>query len=191
MNANSISHAANVPSPSQGASLATEFQFQQPSGTPIAVRLPAVKVQGRRFAVVAFGRIVSGATLNFTGAIYLGESATIGSNAVVFSSGAKAINSTSGSFMLRAEFFLDGDSRKLQGFGTGSVNNILVAAVATTERTIPSPLALINQDGTAYDATADGQAPCERQLAFTCTGTFSASNAANGAILDGFELEVL
>lgn len=163
-----------LPSDAGGASSTSEFQFSKDSSRFILKAPGSDALKNKPIRVKAWGRVTGGTTVNFTAKIDVGSSATIGSNTTIADSGAIAVNSVSGSWLLVAEGVWDATSNKFQGKYHGYVNG--------TAKT----------DTIFADVTTPGADPSDEDgLAFTVTGTFSGSNASNAAILDGFELEVL
>ena len=177
MEANTVFSAAGLPSQAGGASSTAEFQFAASvatdvgaAGTRLVCRLPGSdKLNQKSFWVRAWGR-VAGATTNFTVRLDSGISATIGSNTTIEASSARAVGGVAGNWLIEARCVLDGASDVLAGFGRSMVKN------------------LFDAEG-ALDAapTVD---PASEGLGFTVTGQFSASDATNLAICDGFEIVV-
>lgn len=175
-NNNTISQAltaagGRLPSDAGGASSTAEFQFSKSSSRFIARMPGSDRFKERPFKVKVWGRVTGGTTTNFTVNLDHGTSATISSNTTIATSGAIAVNSESGNFLLEAICLWDDTSDKLQGSFNGWINNTAVAVTVNTE---VGTVDLVDED--------DG---------FTVTGTFSASNASNAAILDGFEVEAI
>jgi hypothetical protein len=181
-NANTVALDSKLPGAAQGASSTSEFQFQNNDGVAAKIVVEGKKLANRRFLLVAAGRVKGNITTNFTCRVFYGVDGTIGNNAVIGTTGAKAVNSTNGSFILECELFLDTDFLKIQGILYGEVAGTVVAQAATTAVTGVdlTPIAL----GTGTDKLA-------KQLGFTVSGQFSASDAGNYAILDEFSLEAL
>jgi hypothetical protein len=165
MNANTIAFAPSLPNAAQGASSTAEFQFNNSLGAKAEFTVPAGVLNKRRFRIVAVGRVTGGTTTNFTAILHAG--ASLGTD--LFSSGAKAMNSVSGSFIVVFEGALDSTADIITGMGYGSVGPTVI---------------------TPAIAQAASQDP-ETALVFSISGTFSASNAGNAAYLDEFSLEVL
>jgi hypothetical protein len=167
--------AANgrLPSDALGASSTAEFQFSKSSSRYVLTLPGSSKCINRPIRIKAWGRVTGGTTTNFTVKLYSGSSATIGSNTSIATSGAIAVNSVSGNFWLEAEGVWDSTSDKFQGLFRGHINGTAVAAAILSSVTQP------------------GADPSTEGNGLTVTGTFSASNASNAAILDGFEVEVL
>lgn len=170
-NANTVAAASGLPGSAQGASSTAEFQFNDSAGTRAMVKVGPPLLKNKRFRVKAGGRVTGGTTTNFTAKLYYGTSATIGSNTNIATSGALAVNSTSGNWYLEAEIAHDETSDKLQGLLKGHVNATAVAqAILTNAPT-----------GVTGDA----------EIGFTVTGQFSASDAGNAARCDFLEVEIL
>lgn len=169
---NTFARAANLgTSTGQGQSNTNEFQFADSDSVRLRLRIPPNWVgNGKPFLVQAGGRATGGGTTNLTINLDHGDSATIGSNTTIETSGAIAINSVSGNWHIQAKLFVDATSDRLQGKGWGEVNGIIVAEAAT-----------------AIVASVDP----ELEIAFTVTGTFSASAATTLAICDYFEAVML
>jgi len=169
--------AANgrLPSDAGGASSTAEFQFSKSSSRFILYAPGSDKLKNRPFVVRLWGRATGGTTTNLTIKLYSGISATIGSNTSIATSGAIAVNSVSGNFHLESQMIWDSTSDKYQGVFQGHVNGTAVARAINSSVTVP----------------ASDPSVAEGTNGFTATGTFSASDAGNLAILDGFELEIL
>ncbi len=155
----------------QGASSTAEFQFEDNESTPVRLRLriPPLQVKDRPFMVKAGGRVTGGTTTNFTVNLDSGDSATIGTNTTI-ETHIGAVNTESGSWYIEAKLRADSTSDKLQGRGWADINNDVVATALTAEVTSVDP---------------------DAEIAFTVTGTFSASDAGNFAICDFLECELL
>lgn len=148
-----------------------ETQFTK-SGNILALALPGSnKIKNVPIRIKAWGRVNGGTTTNFTAQIYSGSSTTIGSNTAIATSGAIAVNNTSGNWMLEVKGIWDGDSNRIAGKLDGWVNATSVAAAIATSVTQPAA------------------APSTEGLGLSVTGTFSVTNATNTAYLDGFEIE--
>lgn len=159
-----------LPSDALGASSTAEFQFSK-SASRYRLAVPGSgALDHTPFKVKCWGRATGGTTTNLTINLDWGGSATISSNTTFATTGAIAVNSESGNFYLEALCIADATSEKLQGNFNGWVNN---TAVDTT----------INTEVGTVDLS-------DEELFVTCTGTFSASDAASLAVLLGLELEV-
>lgn len=173
-NTNTFARAAGAGTgAAQGASSTAEFQFVDDAATPVRLRLrlpPGSIGNGRPFKVKAGGRVTGGTTTNFTVNLDAGDSATIGSNTTIETSGAAAVDDESGSWYVEAILRADDTSDKLQGKGYGEVNGTVAAEAATAEVASFDP---------------------DVEQGFTVTGTFSASDADNAALCDYFEAEAL
>lgn len=161
---------AAFPSDSLGASSTTEAQFSQSSSRYILYLPGSLKASRRPIKIRAWGRVTGGTTTNFTAQIYMGSSATIGSNTSIATSGARAVNAVSGNWLLECRGIWDDTSDKFQGVFRGHVNGVAVTDTILSSVTTP-----------AVDPSTEGQG-------LTVTGTFSANNAGNTALLDGFEV---
>jgi hypothetical protein len=137
---------------------------------------------GLPFRVRAWGFAATGTTENLTIKLYqvpqadiasLTATSFVGATAIA-TTGAKAVNSTTGAFELVAELQAvaeSGSSVTLQGFqGATTVNNSLVAAAAITP--------------------VSGLAG-EQDLNFFVTSTLSAGNAADVVTLSGLSIELV
>ena len=170
-NTNTIARCGSLPGAAQGASSSNEFQFVDSLAAQANVRVGSTYLKRRQFLIKAGGRSVGEPdAVTLTLKLYLGKSATIGSNVLVFSSGAKTITGLTGSWELEAIAVINETSKAIEGIGYGAVNNIAVAQAALSATT-----------------TADPNA----EIAFTVTGQFSTSDVANAAICDYFEVEGL
>lgn len=173
-NANTFAQAAGAGTgAAQGASSTAEFQFVDNASTPVRLRLrlpPGSVGNGRPFKVLAGGRFVSGTAGNLTINLDHGDSATIGSNTTIETTGAIAMATDSGSWRIEAELQVDSVGDRLLGYGYGEVNGVIVAEAAT-----------------AIVASVDPAA----EIAFTVTGQCSASHASNAIRCDYFEAQAL
>ena len=166
---------------SQGASSTAEFQFNDAgklsaTSTPgrLRLRLPPLGSTGNRnkhaYEIIAGGRITSGATTNFTAQLDLGDSATIGSNTTIYTTGARAINTADGNWYLKATIYVDSTDDNVRGFGESFVNLLY-----------QTPTAIV-----AFPA----QDP-DNEMPFTVTGTFSVSDADNEATCEFFHAKAI
>jgi len=168
-NANIIARCGTLPGAAQGASSTSELQFAGADSAQANVRVSPGYLANRQFVLKAGGHATGGTTTNLTVKLYLGKSATIGSNTLIFTSGAVAINSVSGNWELEAILIADVTSLKIQGVAYGALNNTAVAQAAIAAVTTTNP-----------NTT---------EQAFTVTLQFSVSHANNAAICDYFEVE--
>lgn len=164
-NTHTVARAVRLPGAAQGASSTTEFEFLNVDAAKAEFTIPANKLKKKRFRITAGGRVTGGTTTNFTAVIHAG--ADLGTD--LFTSGAKAMNSVSGSWLLVVEAIVDDTADIITGIGFGSVGPTVVTPAV---------------------AQAASQDP-ETALTFSVSGTFSASHANNKAYLDFFELEIL
>ena len=154
-----------LPSDAIGASSTSELQFTK-SGVNCTCPFEGSNVnRNRPFFIRLWGRATGGTTTNLTIKLYYGLAT--GTN--LATSGAIAVNSVSGNFFLEALVVVDNTSLKMQGLLKGWVNATAVAQAFLTTAT------------TATDPSVEGNS-------FSVTAQFSASNAGNLAILDGFEV---
>jgi len=163
-NDNTIAYAPLLPGAAQGASSTAEFQFKNSVAVIAEFTIEAGLLDKRRFRLVAGGRLTGGTTTNFTAKLYVGT----GLGAALFSTGAIACNSTSGSWHIEVEGLVDDTGRVINGTGTGGVAAAMTAVAIATAAAIPSAA-----------------------LTFGVSGTFSASNSGSKAYMDYFELEAL
>jgi len=164
MNVNTLATAPRLPGAAQGASSTSEFQFKNLDNSNAEITIPAEALNKKRFRVIAYGRVTGGTTTNFTVKLFVGTAL----GAQLFTSGAIAVNSTSGAWQIDVECVLDSTGDKIVGYGNAAVNAAIAAQAVAT-------------------ATADPASA----LVFGASGTFSASNANNAAYMDGLEVEVL
>jgi len=143
-----------------------------------SMALPKV-YQNKPFDVKCWGRFTGGTTTNLTLRVMTSAtqiSATDGSNTALFSSGAVAVNSVSGNWLLESELIWDVTGLKIAGIFwgwiQGSTNTAITQAVVT-------PFAL-----TAAQFAANG-------VSFGVDAIFSATNAGNLVTLDGFDIDPL
>lgn len=169
-NANTIGRCSTaLPGTAIGASSTVETQCTDGDGNLAFAKSRLEYLVGKKFKVRCGGRATTGAATNVTIKLYYGTSATIGSNSVIFSSGAVAVNTTSVNWWLEADVAFDATALILQGLGKGAVNATAVAQAATTA---------------VSSLTASGE------CGFTVTATLSASNAGSLTKLDYLEIEL-
>lgn len=165
----------------QGASSTAEFQFNDAgklsaTSTPgrLRLRLGPLGVSGDRnqhaYEIIAGGRITTGGTTNFTVQLDSGDSATIGSNTTIYTTGARAINTESGNWHLKVTIYVDSTDDNIRGFGESFVN--LLYQTPTVVVAFPA------------------QDP-DNEMPFTVTGTFSASDAGNLATCEYFHAKAI
>ena len=164
MNANTLAYAIKLPGAAQGASSTAEFQFQNSAAAIAEITVPVGVLAKKRFKLHAHGRVTGGTTTNFTAKLYVGTAL----GAALFTSGALAVNSTSGAWQITVEGVLDATGDKINGIGNAGVNATIASQAVAT-------------------ATADP----DTALVFGASGTFSASHASNAAYMDEFVLELL
>lgn len=155
----------------------SEAQFTDSGGTnPMVLWIPGSKAIANRPVIIrAWGRLNTAGSYNNTVAIYVGTSATIGSNSVLATSGTVAA-SGKGNWLFEVRGIWDSDST----FFLGDFNGYFAGTSAATIKG-QTILGTLNQPATATTSEAIG---------LTITYLVGTSNAANTAILDGFELEV-
>lgn len=167
-----IAEARNLPGALQGASSTAEFYFDDVNGVDALCSVPISQISRRPFKVRCGGRIqgAAGTTPDITINLDAGNSTTIASNTTIFTSGSLVLDNdtTIQTFYLEATLLLGAVDSKLQGYGSGWVNNTVVAAAASTE--------------SVEDLVANGV------LHFKVSGTMSESIAAHGAFLDFLEV---
>lgn len=164
-----------APSAAGGASSTSEFQFADSSSNALLAYLPGSSALANKpFRIMAWGRVTGGTTTNFTVKVYYGTT----SGTSLATSGAIAVNSVSGNFMLFLDVVWDSTSGKIQGRFSGHVNGTAVAAAILSSVTTPG-------SGTLPSAASAST------IAVSASGQFSASNASNAAILDGLQVEVI
>jgi len=159
----------------------TEVAFTSDGTVPVFLRLPSAgqlaEANGTTtsmFKVRAWGRVTGGTTTNFTVQIHYhasATSATITASREIEGSGAQAVNSESGNWWIESLLTWDTTSNKLNGVGSSMVNRSVTTA------------AISDNEITSIDPDADDT------NGFIVAGTFSAGNASNKAVLDGFVLE--
>lgn len=172
--ASAMSSAGNFPpSAAGGASSTSEFQFADSAGNALVAYIPGSnKLSNKPFRVRAWGRVTGGTTNNFTAKIYYGST----SGTSLATTGAIAVNSVSGNWMLVLDCVWDSTSGKIQGIFKGHVNGTAVAQAILSSVTTPG--------STVLPSTASSTS-----IYFSASGTFSGSNAGNAAYLDGLTVE--
>lgn len=136
--------------------------------------------------VRAAGRATGGTTTNFTPSIEFGRSTTAASNTVVGALTATAFNTASGNWYIAANLVWDPVSGQINGTiggfaGSGGAMTLTATAAITpvTGQTLAFPATTVS------GAYSDG----ELEMYFSAAGIFSATNAANIAYLDLFEVD--
>lgn len=152
--------------PDQGA-VPSMWDLSLNTGMPFMIR-------GRGFAT-------TGATTNLTIKLYqvpsailtAGTAATLANDNVIFTSTARAINSTTGTFTFECENMQwNSITRVLQGRFTVTINNLTDAIAATTAVTTAAATS-----GTV--PTGQATLSADAELNFIVSATLSAGNAAN------------
>ena len=164
----------------QGGTGTSAIVFTTDGTTPVYVPLPVwgqisgANPQGAaRFAVRAWGRVVTAGSYNFTVALQYGTSATASSNSDISNSGAIALASLTTNWLVEADLVWDGDSNRINGYARNQVHTTL-EAVATIDTAIT---------GADPDAgTARG---------FLVNVTFGTGAAGNKAYLDGLQIDII
>jgi hypothetical protein len=139
----------------------------------LTVAVPgANKIKNKPISIKVWGRSVTSGASNLTIKMYSGADVTTGTS--IATSGAIAVGSTlSSNFYLEAIGVWDSDSDKFQGRFNGHVNGTAVAYTIDSSVTVP-----------AID-------PSLETWFLSASGQFSASNAANLCVLDGFQVDAL
>ncbi len=141
--------------------------------------LPKV-YQNKPFDLKAWGQFTGGTTTNLTIRILTSAtqiSATDGSNtATSISTGAVAVNSVSGGWMLEAELMWSTLGLKIAGIFWGFLQGSTNTSIA---QTLVTPFSL-----TAAQFAANG-------MSFGVDAIFSATNAGNVVTLEGFDIDPL
>lgn len=152
------------------------------AGSPLQCRLPGSNtLKNRPFVIRLAGRVTGGGTTNFTAQLYLGNTTSATTNAKLATTGAIAVNSSSGNFLLETKCMWDSTSGKIGGYFEGYVNATAVAQVINS--TLPTSVDLSTEANLNVAAATTN--------AITCTGTFSSGFAGNLAIVDVFEVLAL
>ena len=173
-----------VPLPSvelnNGGSSTAEAQFTtstaagtRAAGSPLVCYLPGSStLRYRRFVVRAGGRVQGGpAAASFTGRLYVGTSATIGSNTNIATTGSIALAANDTTWELECRLAWSVDSGQITGLQSGWVNGTAVAAAIVTAT---ASLTTLNSENS--------------NNGLTVTGQFSAGQATNQAWVDWFEV---
>lgn len=143
-------------------SAAAEVVVPNPQNATVPFICPLSGNQGNEqtmIDLVASGIITTGQATNVTMKLYSGVSLTIGSDTLLGSSGAIAVNTTTASFRVHAELLYDSVSGKLTGTFEWLLNNTLVAkaalaAVVTGLKDTNALVASFVLSGTSSAATA-------------------------------------
>lgn len=164
---------AGLPSADLGNVTGTATGFLDKAGNVMILPLPAAALLKRKlFEVRAWGRVTGGTTANFTPSLYYGLSATVASDTIVKAATAAAVDSANHSWSMFAQFVWDDTSDSLQGWVTWRIAGVAITAP------------VVNANITSADPEAN------TPQGLIISGLFSASNAGNSAIMDGFQLEV-
>lgn len=125
-----------------------------------------------KFKVIAFGRVITNGSYNFTAKLAYGTSATTTSNTSIATSGTIALTAAIGktNWYLQLDLVYDADSQRINGNFSGQVHTTTVSPT-----TISNAL-------TAVDLTST------TALGFVASGTFGTGHANNKCYLDGFFL---
>jgi hypothetical protein len=132
----------------------------QNSAIPFSLPLsPNEGNEGSPFDLTVSGYINTGQSTNVTLKVYSGTSFTVGSDVLLATSGAIAVNSTSAPFEIHLHMIYDSVSGKLNGYFEGVVNNTLVAkaalsTVVTGIKDSNNPVVNFLISGTSSAATA-------------------------------------
>lgn len=174
---------AAIPLPSAeinlGGASTNEKQFLTASATALAASGTTLilyaqgsnVLKNRPFQVVAGGRFTTGAAGIFTANIYWGTSSTSTSNTKIAAAASGSIAATSGTWKLVFDGTWDSTSSQICGAFQGYNNAKVISPTI-----ISTSVTTVDLSG---ESTSNG---------FTVTGTFSAGNASNAAIVDYFEL---
>lgn len=162
-NANTVERLVGAASPAQGTLVIPSIS---PSGTSAfiptnqsgsaatlsvgnAAMLAAPATGGINFDGLAFklrlvGKATTTQSCNITAAIQLGSSTTVTSGNTIATTGAKALNTASGNFMLEATVVWDSTSTKISGFQTGvGADQSLISLAALTNNVTTGSLATL------------------------------------------------
>lgn len=158
------------------ATAETIFLAGSPGNTAnsLLLQVPANgELSNKMFRIRVAGRVVPGATSNFTYALYAGTTITSG-NKMATSAATSYVLTTNGSFWLVYEGFWDSSSKQIMGTFWGNQNNTIL------DLTVASNI-----------IAADPNPTLATTQKFLVTGLFGTSNASNTAFIDVFEWEVL
>lgn len=172
-----------------GGTTTTENQFlikTATAGVPVTAALPcripgSSILKNRPFFIRVGGRVTGGTSGNFTAALYYGNSATVGSNTKLATTGAINVNTAGGTWNLDVRCSWDSTSQTIRGQFSGYVYATVVAAAILSNS--PTSVDLSTEPNLA---TASGT-----QNVLTVTGTFGSGNASNVAYVDWFEVMAL
>lgn len=157
-------------------SAAAEVVVPHPQNPAIAFVLPLVGSQGDEqtmIDLIASGIVTTGQATNVTLKLYSGTSLTLGSDSILGSSGAIAVNSTTCPWRCHGELIYDSVSGKLHGVVEWLLNNTLVvktalSTVITGLKDLNSPVANFVLSGTSSAAT--GPLPTTISVKKFCIG---------------------
>jgi hypothetical protein len=135
---------------------------------------------GLDFRIRIKGNAVTGTTTNLTLKLYqvpsaiisAGTAATLSNDNVIATSTARAVNSTTGIFLMETKMNWNSTTRILQGTFTATINNLTDAWAATTAVTTAAASSTVVPVG-QLTAAADNE------LNFLLSATLSSGNAAN------------
>lgn len=151
----------------------TVFLNALPSGSTTACicYLPGnSEADGKPITIRVAGKATGGTTTNLTIALYQGSSTTVGSDSALATTGAKAINSASGNFLLEFKGVLDVTSGILIGTASGYLNATAVSY--------------------AISSSVSSLTPAGAAIPFVVTALFSASNASNAVSITSFTITI-
>jgi hypothetical protein len=168
-----------------GASSTSEFQLTDTQSAAITLTAPLARLQSGLFVVRFCGQLKRAAG-NLTLKLYAG---LLGGT--VFASSGTVTAPTTGPFDLKVECMPSLDATNIGGIIHGHVGGVLVSDTAISLYTfIPdATTSVLSQVTGPYSAALNPALP--QTVVFSTTAQFSASNAGNGAKLDGIEIDLV
>jgi hypothetical protein len=136
-----------------------------------------------RILVRAGGRVTGGTTTNFTPTLYFGRSTVTASNTSVGALTARAFNSASGAWYLDASLVWDATSGVISGTFSGLNGSTAAIDAAALITPVTGQTAAVLNAGQPLGSNGAGT------FYFSIGALFSATNAANIALLDYFVVE--
>lgn len=134
--------SAFVPTGQTGSAAA--LQVGNPSGLA-APATGAINQDGFAFKLRLVGKATTTQSCNITAAIQLGSSTTVTSGNTIATTGAKALNTASGNFMLEATVVWDSASTKISGYQTGvGADQSLITLAALTNNVTTGSLSTLS-----------------------------------------------
>lgn len=173
--------AALLPSNDLG-NVTVETQWSNGRGTLLQLPLPSNNsLANKSFRVRIYGHCSTTTNTTLTLNTYFGLSQTIGSNTIIFTSGAQTVNNINSNFNFWLDMTWDSTSQSINGWSAGQLaNNVLGPNTLLNVPVKADP----NRDSNSFLQSGP-------TYGFTATGKFGNSSAGNHAFIDDFSLEMV